>query len=152
MWCGGWRRRRQRLQTRHMREILQQVCYDSGRLIHARHALYPGDPHWVTAVELTFESSVVSFHAVAADDTLAVALGPLVTERDETIVPANESAPWTMCLGRSVIWAWVLTNQQGYTDGVRLEFRSQEPVGPVVELVVLASQIRLLVAAEAAPG
>jgi hypothetical protein len=69
-----------------------------------------------------------------------------VTERDETLIDVGSSAPWSACMGLRVCWAWQLTNQQGYSDGVRLEF--SEPGAEsrsVVELIVVASAIQMFV-------
>lgn len=132
-----------------MRDILRQVCYEGGQLVGVEYALFEGSPRWIAAIALRFETLVVTFRAVEDDDTLAVVIGPLVPAVDELMVPAVGSAPWAACLGRDVTWAWVLTNQQGYVDGARLEFRAAgQLVGPVVELIVLGSAIRLLAATE----
>jgi Family of unknown function (DUF6334) len=88
------------------------------------------------------------FRAVEADDTLAVSAGPLVPGKDETPIDATGSAPWSACIGFGVRWAWRLTNQQGYTDGLRLELGGPDGASStVVELIVAASAIQMFVAA-----
>ena len=110
--------------------------------------LFEGNARFVTAVGLQFASVSAVFRAVEADDTLAVSLGPLVPDEDETAVEATSSAPWSGCIGSGVRWAWRLTNQQGYPDGVRLEFGNPDKSSStVVELIVAASAIQMFVAA-----
>src|SRR5262247_160154 len=105
-----------------MLDILAEIYDDGGRLISVRYALFEGDPRFITAVELQFESKSAVFRAVADDDTLAASLGPLKSELYETLVEVDDSEQWSKCIGCGVRWAWQLTNQQGYSDGVRLEF------------------------------
>jgi hypothetical protein len=130
-----------------MLDTLAKIYDDGGRLAGVTCALFGGDPRFVTAVGLRFVSASAVFRAVADDDTLSASLGPLIPTPDETLIEAGGFAPWSGCVGLSICWAWRLTNHQGYTDGVRLEFgeRGQEPRA-VVELIVAASAIRMFVA------
>lgn len=103
-----------------------------------------GDPQFVTAIGLRFASLSAVFRALPDDDTLAAALGPLAPEPDELLVEASDRAPWSECVGLGFCWGWRLTNQQGYADGVRLEF--SVPAGAsraAVELIVAASAIQI---------
>ena len=134
-----------------MLDNLAKIYDYGGRLVGVRYALFEGDPKFVTAVELRFESVSAVFRAIADDDTLAVSLSTLEPAPDETLVEAGNSAPWAECLGLGICWAWRLTNQQGYTDGSRLEFSEpgEEPHA-VVEFIVEASAINIFVATLAA--
>jgi hypothetical protein len=131
-----------------MLDTLAKIYDDGGRLLGVKYALFEGDPQSVTAIELRFESVSAVFRAVADDDTLAVSLGTLKLEPDETLIEAGNSAPWAECLGLGMCWAWRLTNQQGYTDGSRLEFSVPgEESRAIVEFIVEASAINIFVAA-----
>lgn len=121
-------------------DMLPKLCYDAGRLVAVEHALLDGDPQFLCAVRLTFESLAVVFRAVPDDDTVSVIEGGPFPEPDELLVTATDSVPWAACVGRKVEWAWLLTNQQGYEDAVRMEFQTGRSG---VELVVAASAIRL---------
>jgi len=126
-----------------MLDTLAKIYDDGGPLISVAYTLFEGDPRFITAVGLRFESASAIFRAVPEDDTLAATLGPLTTELGETLVEAGGSAPWSACIGLNICWAWRLTNQQGYTDGVRLEFsESGGASSAMVELVVSASAIQ----------
>jgi hypothetical protein len=83
------------------------------------------------------------FRAVPDDDTLAVTFGSLDSDTEETLIEAGTTQPWLACIGSGVRWAWLLTNQQGYSDGVRFEFGNPDEASrAVVELLVVASAIQ----------
>lgn len=126
--------------------MLAKIYEEGGPLVSVEYLVFQGNARFVTAVGLLFASVSVVFRAVEADDTLAVILSRLVPGEDETPVEATNSVPWSACLGSSVRWAWRLTNQQGYPDGVRLEFGVPDKASTVVELIVAASAIQIFVA------
>jgi hypothetical protein len=132
-----------------MLDILKQVCDDGGPLLGVEYALFEDRPQFIAAAGLRFESLSLVIRAVADDDTVSVITGPLIPEADEVVADVTRSAPWAGCLGRRLIWGWRFTNQQGYTDGVRLEFNALgEAIGIVREFIVMASALRLLIARE----
>ena len=127
-----------------MLNILADIFDNGGKLVGVSYTLFEGDPRFITAVGLQFESLSIVFRAVPDDDTLAATLGSLLPERKEILSSAIDFEPWKKCLGASVCWAWRLTNQQGYSDGVRLEFSERGGKSfAIVEMVVAASAICL---------
>ena len=133
-----------------MLDTLRRICDDGGRLIGVEYTLFGGDPGFVTAVGLRFEALAAVFRAVPDDDTLVAGTGPLVPVADETLTQVGHSLPWAACMGLGICWAWSWTNQQGNTDGVRLEFSEPGKASlAVVELLVIASAIKVFVATEA---
>lgn len=130
-----------------MLDALHRICDAGGRLLGVTRTLFEGDPTFVTAIAFRFEGLTVTFHAVSDDDTLDCVVGELVAEPQETTADASESLPWSACLGLTPAWIWQMTNQQGYTDGIRMEFG--EPARPViVELLVIGSAIRVFTTTE----
>lgn len=126
-----------------MLDVLGRVFDDGGCLMSVSATLFEGDRSFITAFALRFEHLTVVFRVVPNDDTLAVAIGSLVVEPSEIVEEVEGSRPWSECIGLSVSWAWRLTNQQGYSDGVRLEFgKPGEQSSVVLELVVAASTIQ----------
>jgi Family of unknown function (DUF6334) len=130
-----------------MLDTLGKIHDAGGPLVGVSYLLFEGHANFITAVSLRFESVSVLFRAVAEDDSLAVILGPLMQGEDESMVEAASTAPWSRCIGFEVRWAWRLTNQQGYTDGVRLEFGNPDDASrSIIELIVAASAIEMFVA------
>jgi uncharacterized protein DUF6334 len=130
-----------------MLDTLAKICDDGGPLVGVSYTLFEGDPQFITAVGLRFESLTAVLRAVPDDDSLEASLGLLAPEPHETLFEATDSGPWPACMGLGICWAWCLTNQQGYSDGVRLEF--SEPgvaSSAVVEFIVAASAIHVFVA------
>ena len=133
-----------------MLETLANLYDASGHLVNVTCTLFEGNTNFVTAIGLRFESISAVFRANADDDTLVTSIGSLTPGSDETLVDITDSSPWRTCIGAGACWLWQLTNQQGYADGVRLEFGNpEEPSRAVVELVVAASAIRTFVASDA---
>lgn len=130
-----------------MLDTLGRICDEGGRLVGVSYAVLGGEHPFVTAVALRFETLTAVFRAVPDDDTLTASVGPLVAEPDEVTEDAGGSPPWAGSVGLGVRWGWRLTNQQGYTDGVRLEFTAaDESSRAVAELVTVASGIQVFAA------
>jgi hypothetical protein len=132
-----------------MLDALARIYDGAGPLLGVTYTLFGGEPGFAMSVALRFESLTALFQAMPDDDTLAVNIGT-PTAADEVAADVSTESPWAGCLGYGVSWAWALTNQQGYADGVRFEFgRPNEAASVIVELVVVASAIRLFVSREA---
>jgi hypothetical protein len=132
-----------------MLDTLPKIVYEGGPLVSVAYTIFGDDANFITAVGLRFELMSAVFRADADDDTLVVRLSPLLPEPEETMVEINSSSLWSACIGLGIRWAWRLTNQQGYSDGVRLEFADPNaPSSTVVELTVGASAIRMFIATE----
>jgi hypothetical protein len=125
-----------------MIELLRHACYNGGNLRHVREILLDPDYEPIMAVELQFDALTVTFSAMADDDTIMAASGPFTGPLRQTINPV-----WALCIGKSLQWAWLMTNQQGYTDGARLEFNDPDnPQSVIVELVAEASSLSVYLA------
>jgi hypothetical protein len=106
--------------------------------------LFEGDQNFIRGVELRFTSLVFNVRAIADDDTLSINFGPLQLDSYESLFEPEKSDLWSACIGSHIVWGWQLTNQQGYDDGLRLEFSALEnKTGPVVEFVGVASAIHM---------
>ena len=125
--------------------VLGEIFDKASHLTGVTYSLFEGDPKFITAVELKFESFSVVLRAIADDDTISVEIDTLKPSSEEPLVDVGNSAPWLECLGSGISWAWSLTNQQGYQDGVRFEFNngSAEMHGVSITLIVVASAIVL---------
>lgn len=129
-----------------MLETLAKIYDDGGRLVNVTCTLLEGDANFVTAFGLRFESISAVFRAEPDFDTLIASVGTLTPQPDETLVDISNTSPWDVCLGAGTCWLWQLTNQQGYSDGVRIEFSNPgERSRAIVELLVVGSAIKTLI-------
>jgi hypothetical protein len=127
-----------------MLDTLTKLINRDNQLIYVSYALFDGDPRFITAIELQFTSFSAVFRAVPDDDTLSVKIGSLEPDSDESLIDAGSYEPWSLCRGSHIVWGWRLTNQQGYDDGVRIEFSNpEEKLSFVVEFIVVASEIQI---------
>ena len=128
-----------------MLETLWKIIQEENQLFEGvAYALFEGDRNFITAIELRFTSLVFNLRAIADDDTLSISRGALQLDEYESLFEPEESDLWSSCIGEHIVWGWRLTNQQGYDNGLRLEFSTPEnKIGPVVEFVVMASAIHL---------
>jgi hypothetical protein len=93
---------------------------------------------------MRFESFSATFRAIPDDDTLMILLEALDFDSDESLINVSKREPWLQCLNSRIPWLWRLTNQQGYDDGVRIEFsKPEEKFIFVVEFIVMASAIQI---------
>ena len=124
-----------------MQNVLQMVVNEAGHLLHAHETRFDSSNGFVTMVTLTFQHLTVNIRADPDNDTISINLGaPLISE-DGVTASADASSPWIPAYGSQCVWAWTLTNQQGYSDGLRFEFIS-DAGKRVVEMIVAASQIQ----------
>ena len=122
-----------------MIQLLRAACYAGGRLRQVRELPLSPDSPLTYALELRFDSVTLSISAVDEDDTVALSLSGVVGSS-----PVHSDSTWSLCIGKPLQWAWLMTNQQGYTDGVRLEFNDPDsPGSEIVDLVVAASSINV---------
>jgi len=129
--------------------------------LNAVHVAHPLDaPHSIVAIELQFGSAVLTMRAEPTNDTISVSLVAIQRRPDISVVDSSRFVPWSDVIGHRLNWAWKLTNQLGYTDGVRLQFLASDAdsdhkqnVGPaprVVELLVEEGQFSFFYSVKAA--
>lgn len=120
-----------------MLDLLRMACYEGGRLRNVREALLAPDSLQIAAIELQFDALTITISAAGDDDTVLITSEPF----SDNLRPSS-GALWRLCIGKPLQWAWLMTNQQGYTDGVRLEFNDPDDLESVlVDLVVAASSV-----------
>ena len=126
-----------------MIDALHRIVYEGGRLTGVREALLWEDRGPGSALELSFESLTATFSVDPEFDSVSATLTVMPSEI--SISPCTQ-AIWQPCLGKGLHWAWQLKNQQGYVDGVRLEFHNPGEQGTErVELVAIASSLEFFV-------
>ncbi len=101
---------------------------------------------WIDAVELQFEGgTIASIYVDSEFDCLRLEFGEIEIREQCYAIDASGAIPWAQVLGRNVSWIWLLTNHQGYEDGLRLEFSgdAKDKEENIVTLIGIASKIEV---------
>ena len=118
-----------------LRNLLVEVSSEAGALVFVE-PVYSAFEN-PDAVHLNFERASYTVGQNPDDDTIT-----LLRRKLPSIHPASEVEPFSRAIGKRVLWAWILTNQQGYTDGLQFEFwKSAEEEQVVVQFIAEASQL-----------
>jgi Family of unknown function (DUF6334) len=128
------------------------TIYDKGeKLVSVRYSVFDAEldgADWIEAVEMQFENIVFTVSVEPDFDTLRVELSEMNVNSDCYIKVATSVKPWDGFIGKRLAWIWLLTNQQGYEDGLRFEFSSKENELKIVTLIGIASSIKLFLSQE----
>jgi hypothetical protein len=118
-------------------EALQHTVDSGGRLQRVVAYHFEGDLSFVTHLALEFELGRLVLSAGEEFDEILAS-----TDLPSTPDNARETPAWTPACGRPLLWAWTLTNHQGYVDGVRFDFRDTVSQSAVIfEVIVVASTL-----------
>lgn len=121
--------------------LLREIADLAGRLQDVERLVPQDLPRDTAALILSFEHGTFTIMAVADDDSIALQRGRLPFDIGHELISIAHREPWSHALGSTVRWGWAMTNQQGYTDAVQLEF-----AGParnlIVQLICVASSLR----------
>ena len=105
----------------------------------------PSETPMLMAVVLEFDRTRVAF-IVGDEDSLDPCDYQSFTSRHtcHQMVDITSTHPWTEAIGLPLLWSWVMLNQQGYNDGVQLEF-SQDggSVSVIVQMIGVASEVKI---------
>lgn len=137
------------MMTAELQQALDRV-HEGGPLVRVELFQFQSDPKYVTEVRFRFQQDVVTFLAVSDDDTVTAECGEPVAPGDEGVwVDVSHQPGWSGCIGCEVAWAWAMTNQQGYTDAIRIEFENAPGhTTGIVEFVVIGSAFDFFAARE----
>jgi hypothetical protein len=62
----------------------------------------------------------------------------------QSMMSVSYSNSWRRVIEAKLIWGWLLTNHQGYTDGAQLEFRGESSGDTsCVQVLVIASTLEV---------
>lgn len=118
------------------RQCLTQV---TGRFWHDASVPKP----WLVELLLYFERTAVTL-AVTEEDEIDTVSRILADDPEIYEVDLSGVIPWRGAIGHPLMWAWEMTNQQGYLDGIQLEFAADVASESVtVQLLALGAQLRV---------
>ena len=94
------------------------------------------------AIGFIFEKD--SFYVVAReDDSFALQYGDWRHSPELIPISLVDKQPWSLAIGCPLLWSWMLYNQQGYFDGIQIEFaKNAESKSVVIQLVALGSEVK----------
>lgn len=124
-----------------MELLMRRVVEEFGNLISvAGGSDWPIDPvapqsFW--QYEFQFEHGCLTVSANPDDDTVRLKDGRMDLAH---AVLLHDRTPWSTAVGCRVRWIWTLSNQQGYRDGLQIEF-TRERSTVSVQLMCMASAI-----------
>lgn len=101
---------------------LQRLCDEAGPLLAVRETRFEGSADFVTGYDFAFANLSARLLADGEFDTIRLVIAPGDVPTDSAALDVSANAPWTRAIGLELVWAWALTNQQGYTDGLRFQF------------------------------
>lgn len=126
-------------------EALNRIWKEGGHLLKAEAIVDKDAPADPIAIVLSFQHGAITVSAVPADDTVSVEQGKYAVSSDEFAIDLQGTLPWSGAIGRSAMFAWLMTNQQLYIDGVQLQFaKPVEDTSVIVQMVTFASALRIL--------
>ena len=127
---------------------LEQIHETGGRLRAVNgffwHSEDESEVPMFVALSLVFEEGEVLIAAEEDDSLLIGDKEGLHTDPAIRSASLSALAPWSGTLGLPLLWSWTLTNQQGYVDGLQLEFATNAKSASVlIQLLALASEIKV---------
>jgi hypothetical protein len=114
---------------------LSKLVDSAGKLIKIKGFSFPELPDEIAAIELTFEQ--VQCFICVVEDTDEIKLNSKVDISE--FIESDVLICFSEFLGRELLWAWSLTNNQGYNDGLKFQFQNSDVA---LELIVEASSIK----------
>ena len=103
-----------------------------------------GGPPMLTAIRLSFAETAIMLVAQDDDSIEVIVTGSFECGPECEVRNLNEVAPWKDAIGRPLLWAWRMTNQQGYFDGLQFDFaKTVESPVTRIQLLVAATEFKL---------
>ncbi|WP_445359532.1 DUF6334 family protein [Microbulbifer sp. ANSA005] len=113
---------------------LSDLVEGAGKLESVESFSYPEIIEDIQVIRLNFHSMNCDIYAIQETDEIRLQESMAV----EGVVVNKRSTVFQACVGSELLWAWDMTNNQGFSDALKFEFKN----GVSVELVVVASSIK----------
>jgi hypothetical protein len=100
--------------------------------------------HSPTAILMYFSKIVIIVKVVEEDDSVELISIDLDLANEIDSIDVSSDPLWKDIIGVNLRWAWFLTNQQGYTDGIQFEWGDPSSEKSIlVQAIAAASCFRL---------
>lgn len=129
------------------------ILYDkTEKLVGVRYSIFDAGldgRDWIDAIEMQLESTIATIYVEPDFDTLRLELSEMRVGADCYSSITTFTTPWSNIIGKCLSWIWLLTNQQGYEDGMRFQFSANEGETPqIITLIGIASSIKIYLSNE----
>ena len=118
---------------------LTNIISEGKQLSSVSVYVHPDLPNEHVALSLKFDGKIVFIEALD-DDTLNISSKLCSDEYIE--LEYGNNTPFKQAIGQPLRWAWEMTNNNGYLDGVQMEFaESVSSDANIIQIQIIASRI-----------
>lgn len=106
-------------------EMMYEIWRKSGTLRSVKILRYQGLEGVALVKGVSFQFSNAALSISITEDTDEVMISEedlLPLEDEEKVLDVSDDPEWSDVIGLTARWFWLLRNQQGYEDGMRIEF------------------------------
>jgi hypothetical protein len=128
-------------------EFINQIFeqdIDLGDLLIVEYLVESTLPESIEAIIFNFENQAFTIKVVIDDDSIEVVSGRASSEPSHNIISVSKNKPWSLAIGKRIIWSWALINHQGYHDAIQFEFaKDLSDSSVIIQLIAAALSIRI---------
>lgn len=112
------------------------------KLTRVEYFVEPDVPGGPVAVRICFGNGSAYVCVNPDYDTLSVSDSPPAGPFNLQCIDVSREAPWNSALGMRIQWIWRMQNQQGYEDGIQIEFHLEDSAQSLeVQFIAIGSHI-----------
>lgn len=101
------------------------------------------EPRMLLMIRLDFDIDKI-YLSVDGNDSLVIDADDHLESSLLKCKDISMLSPWTEALNNPLLWSWLLTNQQGYTDGLQLEFaKNVSQRSAIVQIIAEGGEIKI---------
>jgi hypothetical protein len=126
-------------------DITNKMTYDAGVLVDVRLVIDSVIPKDIQKIHFIFQNGSYILAVDESYDTVILRKGKLSKKKGIKYISCKNKKPWSIAIGNKINWLWILTNQQGYCDGIQMEFGKESSADIVItiQMVAIASALKI---------
>jgi hypothetical protein len=125
--------------------LMGSMATNSGQLEDVDYFYWDDIRIFTVIIKLVFQHETF-FILANGDDSLELTrkFPNLPSLEELTMTRGSEMVPWRFAIGRHLRWGWMMINQQGYFDGIQLEFGNGDKEESIsIQLIAIASSLKI---------
>jgi len=125
--------------------LMESMAKKSGQLEEVDYFYWDDIRIFTVFLKLVFQHETFFILANGDDSLELTRTFPNVPSLEElTQTRGAEMVPWRFAIGRHLRWGWMMINQQGYVDGIQLEFGNGDKEESIsIQLLAIASSLKI---------